>query len=151
MISSITWEYTIWWSWIKNLLGRVTSVEFTFKKIGKACRSNLHITFFIINFFLLGFFCKHSRFTGHQGKGVFIFLTPLYYFRPLHRQLNMSRAFTADSSPLHIASSETQTKKSNFFQSDSTKESRGFHFYQIISSNKLLIPKERLLLLLIFS
>ena len=35
--------------------------------------------------FYLGFFSKHSRFTGQPGKGEAIFLTPLHYFYPLHR------------------------------------------------------------------
>ena len=30
------------------------------------------------------FFHEHSRFTGLQGKGKAISLTPLYYFYPLH-------------------------------------------------------------------
>ena len=54
------------------------------------------------------FFHAHSRFTGQQGKGKGIYLTPLYHFHPLHRHLDISRAITAESSPLHIASSQTQ-------------------------------------------
>ena len=55
------------------------------------------------------FFHKHSRFTGQQGKGEGIYLIPLYHFHPLHRHLGISRAMTAESSPLHIASSWTRT------------------------------------------
>ena len=51
------------------------------------------------------FFHAHSRFTGQQGKGEGIYLTSLYHFHPLHRHLGISRAITAESSPLHIASS----------------------------------------------
>ena len=47
--------------------------------------------------------------TGLQGKGEGIPLTPHYHFCPLHRHLDISRAITADSSPLHIASSRTRT------------------------------------------
>ena len=36
-------------------------------------------------------------------------LTPLYHFHPLQRNLNISRAITAESSPLHIASSQTRS------------------------------------------
>ena len=36
-----------------------------------------------------------------QGKGEGISLTPHYHFHPLHRQLDISRAITAESSPLH--------------------------------------------------
>ena len=54
------------------------------------------------------FFHKHSRITGLQGKGEGISLTPHYHFHPLHRHLDISRAITAESSPLHIASSRTR-------------------------------------------
>ena len=47
---------------------------------------------------------KHSQFTGHHGKGEVISQTPLYHFNSLHRHLDISRAITAESSPLHIAS-----------------------------------------------
>ena len=70
---------------------------------------------------LLGFFSicfqyvinssQHSRFTGQQGKGEGIYLTPLYHFHPLHRRLDISRVIAAGSSPLHIASSRTRTGK----------------------------------------
>ena len=55
------------------------------------------------------FFHEHSRITGVQGKGEGISLTPHYPFHPLHRHLDISGAITAESSPLHIASSRTQT------------------------------------------
>ena len=55
------------------------------------------------------FFQEHSRFTGQQGKGEGIYLTPLYHFHPLHRHLDISRAIAAESSPLHIAGSQTGT------------------------------------------
>ena len=55
------------------------------------------------------FFHEHSLFTGQQGKGEGIFLTPLYHFHPLHRHLDISRAIIAESSPLHIGSSRTRT------------------------------------------
>ena len=38
------------------------------------------------------FFHAHSRFTGQQGKEENIYLTPLYHFHPLHRNLDFSRA-----------------------------------------------------------
>ena len=55
------------------------------------------------------FFHEHSRFTGQQGKGEGIYLTPLYHFHPLHRHLDISQVITAKSSPLHIAGSPTRT------------------------------------------
>ena len=54
-------------------------------------------------------FHEHSRITGLQGKGEGIPLTPHYHFHPLHRHLEICRAITAGSSPLHIASSWTRT------------------------------------------
>ena len=56
------------------------------------------------------FFHEHSRFTGQQGKGEGIYLTPLYHFHPLHRHLDISRAIAAESSPLHIVGSRTRTR-----------------------------------------
>ena len=65
------------------------------------CLVILHDNFFFFSIWV--FFHEHSRFTGQQGKGEGIFLTPLYHFHPLHRHLDISRAITAGSSPLHIA------------------------------------------------
>ena len=48
--------------------------------------------FFFFFFSIWVFFHEHSRFTGQQGKGEGIFLTPLYHFQPLHRHLDISRA-----------------------------------------------------------
>ena len=64
---------------------------------------------FFFFFFYWIFFHEHSRFTGQQEKGEGIYLTPLYHFHPLHRHLDISRAITAESSPLHIAGSRTRT------------------------------------------
>ena len=57
------------------------------------------------------FFHKHSRFTGQQGKGESIYLTPLYHFHPLHRHLDISRAIMQR---VHIASSRTRTENLRF-------------------------------------
>ena len=59
--------------------------------------------FYFIIFFIWVFFREHSRITGLQGKGEGISLTPHCHFHPLHRHLDISRAITAESSPLHIA------------------------------------------------
>ena len=64
----------------------------------------------IILFSILVFFHEHSRITGLQGKEEGISLTSHYHFHPLHRQLDISWAITAESSPLHIASSRTRTR-----------------------------------------
>ena len=58
---------------------------------------------YIYFFSIWVFFHDHSQFTGLQGKGEGISLTPHYHFHPLHRHLDISRVITAESSPLHIA------------------------------------------------
>ena len=55
------------------------------------------------------FFLDHSRNTGLQGEGEGISLTSHYHFHPLHRHLDISRAITAESSPLHMAGRRTRT------------------------------------------
>ena len=54
-------------------------------------------------FFYLGFLSR--TFTNREGISLF----PHYHLHPLHRHLYISRAITAESSPLHIASSRIQT------------------------------------------
>ena len=56
------------------------------------------------------FFHNHSRITGLLGKGEGISLTPHDHFHPFHRHLGISRAITAESSPLHISSRRTRTE-----------------------------------------
>ena len=50
-------------------------------------------------------------FTGQQGKREAISLTPLHHFESRHRHLEIRSASTAESSPLHIASSWTWKKE----------------------------------------
>ena len=57
------------------------------------------------------FFQKHSRFTGQQGKGDGISLTPLYHFHPLHRHLEISQGITVESSLHHIISNIWKSDK----------------------------------------
>ena len=66
---------------------------------GNPMKMNFDFFFF---FSICVFFHEHSRFTGQQGKGEDIFLTPLYHFCSLHIHLDISQAITAESSPLHI-------------------------------------------------
>ena len=50
-------------------------------------------------FFYFGVsFTWHSWFTGQQGKGEAISVTPLYHFHLLYRHLDISRAITAERS-----------------------------------------------------
>ena len=67
----------------------------------KSLIQELTMYFFSFFNFLSGFsFTTIHNFTGLQGKGEGISLTPLYHFHPLHGHLDVSRAITADSSPL---------------------------------------------------
>ena len=64
-------------------------------------------------FFYLGFLSR--TFTIHRtaGEGVGYFFNSslrFYHFHPLHRHLDISRAITAESSPLHLSSSWTRTE-----------------------------------------
>ena len=83
-----------------HALGNKTSYHHHLRNIllSSPCYLEKFMFFF---FFSIGvFFHEHSRSTGQQGKGEGIYLTPLYHFHPLHRHLDISRAITADSSPL---------------------------------------------------
>ena len=68
-------------------------------------------TFSVFFFFLPGFsFTNIHHPRDSTGKGEGIYLTPLYHFQPLHRHLDISRAITAEVSPLHIASCRSRTR-----------------------------------------
>ena len=97
---------------IMNLdLSKASGPDFVPVVVLKNCE--LELSYILAKFFfffsILVFFHEHSRFTGQQGKGEGIYLTPLYHFHPLHGHLDISRAITAESSPLHIAGSRTRT------------------------------------------
>ena len=63
----------------------------------------LTVRFFFVFFFYLGFLSRTFTIHGTAGKGEGIYLLPVYHFHPLHRHLDITRAITAESSPLHIA------------------------------------------------
>ena len=87
--------------------------------VGKECvKRKRPLGAFLFFFSIWVFFHEHSLFTGQQGKGEGIFLTPLYHFHPLHRHLDISRAIAAGNPPLHIASIQTRTGNL-WFPSDS--------------------------------
>ena len=73
----------------------------------KSCRCRDFCANFFFSIWI--FFQEHSRITGLQGKGEGISFTPHYHFQPPHRRLDISQAITAESSPLHIASSRART------------------------------------------
>ena len=125
----VTFTHAFWVNsgrskWEKLKSGHYTSwkwyIEGTIRK--KQYHCNLHLEFqnkvtfthgfffVVVVFFYLGFFFHdHLRITGLQGMGEGISITPHYHFHPLHRHLDISRAITAESSPLHIGRSRTRT------------------------------------------
>ena len=65
----------------------------------------IYIYIYICNICICTYtFHKHLWFTGQQRKKEAISLTPLFLFHPLQRHLDISRAITAESLPLPIAS-----------------------------------------------
>ena len=70
-----------------------------FRRVAKIIRNE---SFFFFSVWV--FFHENSRFTWQQGKGEDIYLTSLYHFHPLQRNVDISRFITAESSSLHIAS-----------------------------------------------
>ena len=63
-------------------------------------------------FFLSGFsFTDIHHSQDNRGRGsLSLSLTALYHFHLLHRHIDISQAITAESSPMHIASSRTWTR-----------------------------------------
>ena len=60
--------------------------------------------------FLSGFsFTNIHKSQDSRGNGEGISITPHHHFHPLHRHLDNSRVITAESPPLHIATSRTRT------------------------------------------
>ena len=80
-----------------------------FLSVYSFCWSSLICIYVYIYVFYLGFLLQPS--TNHRtaGEGGGHSLTPHYHFHPLPRHLDISRAITAGSSPLHIGSSQTWT------------------------------------------
>ena len=81
---------------------------FTQKRLQHSCFPVNIVKLLIFFFSIWVFFHDHSQITGQQGKGEGISLTPRYHFHSLHRHLDISRAITAESSPLHIGSTRTR-------------------------------------------
>ena len=85
---------------------KMSQIQSTTKKPKKPrCLNSPKVSFFSI----CVFFPEHLQFTKQQGKVDAISLTPVYHFNPLHRYIDIIRAITAESSPLHLTSSGTRT------------------------------------------
>ena len=95
------------WKHSKIVINERPEKGWKWKTLRGSPRKKAGFSFFFFSIWV--FFHEHSRFTGQQGKGEGIYLTPLYHFHPLHRHLDISRAITAGSSPLRIAGSRTWT------------------------------------------
>ena len=68
-------------------------------------------SFFFISFlYYLNFLTRTYTIYRTQGKGKAVSLTTLYHFHPLHRNLDINRTITAESSPLHIASRQPRAQ-----------------------------------------
>ena len=80
-------------SWICNLY------------MAPSWKALLHTVFFCSTWV---FFHEHSRLTRQHGKVEAISSPSLYHFHSVHRHLDISRTIAAESSPLHIASSQTR-------------------------------------------
>ena len=89
----------------QNLDGQVVSFC---NYLCKKCIEYHHYKLRNIFFSIWGLFHEYSRITGLQGMGEGIPLTPHYHLHSLHRHSDISRAITAESSPLRIASSRTR-------------------------------------------
>ena len=76
------------WEALRELLNDWNSV------IKQADKSSCMVVV-VFFFFTWVFFHNHSQFTGQQGKGESISLTPFYHFHPFHRYLDISWAITA--------------------------------------------------------
>ena len=57
------------------------------------------------------FFHKHSRSAGQQGQNEAISLTSFCHLHLLYRHLDISWVIAAESSPLHVASSQARAGK----------------------------------------
>ena len=84
----VFFKVSLWWSFLIFFIDKIV-----------ACVKHF--------FFLSGFsFANIHRLQDRRGRGR---TTPHYHFHPLHGHLDISRAITAESSPLRIANSRTQT------------------------------------------
>ena len=101
---------------LQNRKEKTTGSKSTTETLEKSGDVVLVFLLFTLNtfqafFFVWVFFHEHSQITVLQGKGEGIPLTPQYHFHPLHRHLDISREFTAESSHLHVASKPVSNRK----------------------------------------
>ena len=80
-------------------------------KLYNLSKNEKKICFRGIFFFPSGFsFTNIDESQDCRGRRRTFFLTPYYYFHPLHRHLDISRAITAENGPPQIASNRTRTE-----------------------------------------
>ena len=102
-------------SWIKyTFMKELTCMLFLllFSSLLNTCRllfsSQKYLLFFYLGFLSCTFTNHRTVGDGERKRG--IRLAPLYHFHRPQRHLDISLEITAESSPLHIASSWTQTR-----------------------------------------
>ena len=95
----------------------------------------------LVFFFYLGFLSRTFMIYRTAGEGGANSLSPLYHFLPLHRHLDISRAITTESSPLHIASSRTRAQEPLFSERKSltTKLHTPDFYLLLVTSYSLLV------------
>ena len=103
----LPWNFTTFsHSVLYESLGVKNKVKYTLQLVSVVL---LTFLFFFVCFFFLFSFTNIRESQGLQGKREGVSLTSHYHFYPLHRHLDISRVITAESSPLHIASSRART------------------------------------------
>ena len=85
-------------------------LESNMKSLVQALQNLLFLRLYwqLLFYFVFSFYLSFISRTFRGRRRAFL-LTHHYQFHPLHRHLHISRTITAESSPLHIASSRTQT------------------------------------------
>ena len=111
------WDLEVWILalYTDTLSQRFFTRKTILKNIVKFARKLLYWSLVFSNvffFFRSGvFFTTIRESQDCRGRGRAFLLTPHYHFHRLHRHLYISRAITAESSPLHIGNSRTRTRK----------------------------------------
>ena len=111
------WNFNNTFSWISNLSFYLIKNRPRKNWLRKSLCKKYDAQYFIfgtcphiyIFFFYLGFLSQTFTIHGTAGEGGGYLFNSSLPLPPLHRHLDISRAITAESSPLHIAGSRTRT------------------------------------------